>query len=168
MQDNNGISRHVSTRELVWILVLLIGSTGLLIGCDNRPESSEVVGSVVFRGRPVYPAVIMLKGNNGKSYTAKLTAKGEFRVFEVEKGKYQIAIETIKLGNSGAKISTANADSAPKDESGFPNREMMAPPQYRNANVRIPRKYNSFDTSGLEIDCSETYPLAPVELKLEK
>ena len=167
MPENSRSSR-VSTRGLIWIVMLMIGSTGLLIGCDKQPESSEVVGSVVFGGRPVYPAVVMFKGDNGKSYTAKLTAKGEFRVFEVEKGKYQIAIETIKLGNSGAKPSTADAASAVKDESGFPNRELTVPSQYKNANVRIPKKYNSFDTSGLEIDCSEAYPLAPVELKLEK
>lgn len=138
----------------------------LLLGCNSQPSGSEVTGSVSFKGKPVYPAVVMLKGASGKSYTAKLTEEGGFRVFGVEPDKYQVAIETIKLGTKPAPRSDASA--AAKDESGFPTRELTPPDQYKNANINIPKKYNSFDTSELEIDCSDGYPESPVELVLGK
>ncbi|QEG24405.1 hypothetical protein [Mariniblastus fucicola] len=150
----------------VAMIGLLLGvscfTLALCSGC-KEPLPEKVTGSVTYKGKPVFPAKVMLKPASGNGLSANLTNDGQFTVHGIEPGKtYDVAIEGIKLkGIANAKPSkTGSGSEQPK------RREDKVPEKFQQANIAFPKKYASFDTSGLTIDCSNGLPNSPVVLEL--
>ena len=154
-QSQNTLSRRLAVAGFSACLCLAT----VLAGCGGSTATEEVSGSVSYRGKAVFPGKILLRSQSGKGLSANLTADGEFRVFGIEKGEvYSVAIESIRLGGIGSR-GKANAKLADSTDAEMPaNREETIPEKFRQANISFPKKYSSFDTSGLSVDCSQEVP----------
>ncbi len=148
--------------------MLILGVLTVGIGC-NEPAPGKLTGVVSMNGDPVFPGVVMLRSTSGKGLSANLSNEGKFTAFGVEAGeKYSVAIETIKLAGV-SRVAKPSSNSNANSESGSVplRREDTIPEKFQNANIDIPRKFSSFDTSGLIIDCTDGLPVDPVVLHLE-
>lgn len=141
----------------------------LIVGCGRNSVPTEIRGTVTMDGKPVYPGVVMFKADTGSGLTANLSNKGEFRMFNVKEGnKYAVAVEPIKLAGLSKRASVRKQSEQSEQADGEPpRREATVPDEFKNASIDIPKKYHSFETSGLVIDCTSGIPTAPVELKLD-
>jgi hypothetical protein len=156
-------------------LVLLLVFGWLMVtttGCEMRkPVPKSISGRIEQNGKPVYPVVLMLQDENGKSLTANVkNQNGEFSIFGVELGsRYAVAIEPIQLsGISQADRAEAErrAEQA-KAEGRELRREDTLPSQFQNANIDFPKRYTSFADSGLTVDCSTSIPSEPIVFDLK-
>ncbi len=167
MRDNSMACSAVS-KIVVGISMTALTVGSLATGCGVRSVPTEVRGMVEFQGKPVFPAVIMLKDSRGNGLTDNLDGNGEFRVFGVSATKYSVVIEPIQLDGLSKIPQIPPAGKKGADGAEEPlRREDTVPDKFKNANIDIPKKYLSFETSGLEIDCSNGIPAEPVKLKLD-
>lgn len=124
-------------------LILLLG----LIGCNEAPPEITQ-GKVTYKGRGVFPATLLFKDSQGKVLPTSTADDGSFKLIDVKKDKYRLAIQIPKLANLGSKRGPeADADAAPEG-----SREATVPAKFKDANVGIPAKYEDFDSSKLEFD----------------
>ena len=129
-----------------WLLAALVMATG----CDQAPPSVEVKGTVVYAGKPVFPGSVIIVDDQERSYVGNLDDQGRFRVLVESQGSVKLAIKTIKLGNAGRMPASGDPDA----EEG--SREAGVPDKFRNANVNIPTKYSSVDSSGLSFELASS------------
>lgn len=141
-------------------------------GCSSggSPPSS-VKGRIECSGKPVFPVVLMLKSGSGKSFTANVkNSNGEFTIFGIESGvKYEVAIEPIQLAgiSQAERAAASKAAETAAAEGRELRREETIPSQFQNANIDFPKKYRSFETSGLTVDCSIGVPNEPIVFDLK-
>lgn len=124
-------------------LLLLVG----LIGCGEAPPVITQ-GKIVYKGRGVFPATLLFKDSQGKVLPTSTADDGSFKLIDVKKDKYRLAIQIPKIANLGTKQAPAAGDDAAPEGS----REATVPAKFKNANVDIPAKYADFDSSKLEFD----------------
>jgi hypothetical protein len=113
----------------------------------------------------------MLKSGSGKSFTANVkNSNGEFTIFGIESGvKYEVAIEPIQLAgiSQAERAAASKAAETAAAEGRELRREETIPSQFQNANIDFPKKYRSFETSGLTVDCSIGVPNEPIVFDLK-
>jgi hypothetical protein len=119
----------------------------VLVGCSDPPPVITQ-GKVLYKGRGVFPATLLFKDSQGKVLPTATADDGSFKLIDVKQDKYRVAIQTPKLANLGTKRGPeADAEDAPEG-----SREATVPAKFKDANVGIPAKYESFDSSQLEFD----------------
>lgn len=139
----------------------------VITGCGESTSTGTVSGTVIFKNRPVYPGKLLVKDSiSGQSYSANLSQSGEFQLVDIKAGKYDVAVEPIRLGRAGAAPKNAPV-ADPNSENKLENREMGVPAQFRNANINFPEKFRKIGASGLLIDCSAEFPENPIEVVLK-
>ena len=169
MQGNNRFSHpskiHRFHPDLGWLLLIVC----LLIsmGCGLGSQTPTVLeGRLESNGKPVFPAVVMLKADSSSGLSGSTDNLGVFRIYNVERKNYQVAVEPIRL--AGISSAEREASKEPRlDPDGFPIREETIPPEFQNANIDFPQKFFTFTTSGLTIDCTAGIPTEPIVLKLD-
>ena len=171
MHDNSQFVR--AFRAIVKEPKTAIAFLGLVLvlftsGC-NEPAPGKLTGVVLMKGKPVFPGVVMLRSGSGKGLSASLSNEGKFTAFGAEAGEqYSVAIEPIKL--AGVSRAARAKGSSGSDSSGTEaprRREDTVPEKFQQANIDIPKKYASFESSGLTIDCRDGLPAEPVVLDLK-
>lgn len=126
-----------------WPLLALVA----IIGC-SEPPPVITQGKVVYKGRGVYPATLLFKDSQGNVLPTATADDGSFQLINVKQDKYQLAIQTPKLANLGTKRGPeADAEDAPEG-----SREATVPAKFKDANIGIPARYESFDSSQLVFD----------------
>jgi len=126
----------------LYLLLLLT-----LIGCGEAPPAITQ-GKILYKGRGVFPATLLFQDSQGKVLPTNTADDGSFKLIDVKKDKYRLAIQTPKLANLGNKRGPeAAADEAPEG-----SRESTVPAKFKEANVGIPAKYEDFDSSQLVFD----------------
>jgi len=134
-----------------WSCTCLLLGCLLMTACAETPTFSTA-GKVEFAGRPVYPATLLFQDAEGNVLPTSTTDDGTFRLFEVRKGKYRVAVQTPKLANMGGG-QRAQGDQSPEAAG---TREATVPEKFKNAFTAIPQKYEDFSTSDLEFDFSDS------------
>lgn len=174
MPDSNSQSGSVSRRCFLRVLShgsLALSSVAvvLLAGCGGQGGGGvELQGKVVFNGKGVYPGTIIMRDGEGQTISSNLTATGEFTLRGVKETSYTAAIQTQKLGGLSGRAAAQAAQRASEAEAGAPKRrEDTIPDKFKNANVDIPEKYESFEDSGLSYDFSSGVPDTPLEINLD-
>jgi len=138
-----------------WLIVTLLSLAGLAgSGCGQTP-TFEAAGTIHFNQKPVYPATLMLRDDQGQILPVSTAADGSFRLFEVRKARYQAAIQTPQLANVGGSRVPVKGDTSPDAEG---TREATVPEKFKQANTQIPDRYRDFASSGLSFDFSEEVP----------
>lgn len=175
MPDNNircglidlkrGAAIFFKQSYLLAILVAIL----LAVGCQNQRGSTTVLeGRLESKGKAVFPAVVMLQDSASSSggLTGNTNNEGVFKIYNVERKNYRVAVEPIRL--SGITQAEREAPAEPRlDPDGYPIREETVPAAFQSAYIDFPEKYFRFETSGLTIDCSQGIPSEPVTLKLD-
>lgn len=156
--------------RILWIGIL--GLTLAHVGCKpSGPPDTVIKGKIQQNGKPVFPVVLLLQGESGNSYSANVkNQNGEFAIFGIEPGvKYAVAIEPIKLaGISQADRATAAAAAEKAAAEGRElRREETIPSQFQSANIDFPVNYQKFETSGLNVDCTNGVPSEPIVFDLK-
>jgi hypothetical protein len=167
MLVNNCAARSKVLNVVVILAALLL----ICHGCDSKKASTgSISGRIEQNGKPVFPVVLLLLDQNGKSITANVkNPNGEFSLFGLDLGsRYSVAIEPIQLeGISQAdRAEAARRQEQAKAEGRELRREDTLPAQFQNANIDFPKKYTRFEESGLIIDCTNQIPAEPVVLNL--
>lgn len=139
----------VAHRSAVVFAIVALGS--LLQGCNRQPQTCLVTGSMQWEGKPIYPASVVFKSESGEPYVGNLTAEGKFFVQVGPPGKYQCSIQVHELGGISKLPATPTRSGSDTEQSEL-RREDTVPAQFRSANIDIPVKYRSADTSGLSFD----------------
>ena len=152
------VEKQARRNVIIGISTCFLLSLSIFVGCGETSSTGEVVGSVSYKGKAVFPGKILLRSQSGKGLSANLNGDGEFKVFGIEQGEnYSVAVEAIKLSGIGSR--KRNPAMTQDDSSDAPlRREDTVPEKFRQANINFPRKYSSFETSGLSIDCSNEIP----------
>jgi len=169
MQDNNRLPHFPKTcglpTDLGWPLLILCLLMSL--GCGLGSQTPTVLeGRLESKGKAVYPAVVMLKDDSNSGLSGSTDYQGVFRIYNVERKNYQVAVEPIRL--AGISAAEREASKEPRlDPDGYPIREDTIPPEFQNANIDFPEKYFTFTTSGLTIDCTAGIPTEPIVFKLD-
>ncbi len=124
--------RHLSLlegRRAAQFHLLLVALAALCAGCGpSGPTTYPVTGTVSYRGTPLPTGVIMLRPAQGPAASADIGPDGKFEV-ELVAGEHAVQVVALRL-----------SEAAKKDFS-----------QLANAPSYIPKKYNSFETSGVTV-----------------
>lgn len=165
----NSLQRYSRVGLFLLLTSILVANPGC--NGSSKTASHSISGRIERNGKPVFPVVLMLQDQTGKSLTANIKSQdGSFSIFGVELGKkYSVAIEPIQLAgiSPAARAEAAQRAEQAKAEGRELRREDTIPSQFQNANIDFPSKYKSFNDSGLVIDCTTEVPPEPVILNLE-
>lgn len=129
---------------------LLIVSTP---GCGAKPEHPETVpvqGKVTYKGQPVIKGTITFQSDGGQAATGEIQPDGTYRLstFAEKDGAVPGHHKVMIIANDG-------------DPTLMPG----SSPGYKTPKDLVPKKYNQFDTSELEVDVSKEKPTYDFDLK---
>ena len=134
------------------LVILTLCFVAVSQGCNRQGESCLVTGAVQWEGKPVYPGSIVLTSQSGEPYVGNLTSEGTFFVQTGPPGNYKCAIQVHELsGLSRLPTTPSNSSTDPKSSEPL-RREDTVPAQFRSANIDIPPRYRSANTSNLSFD----------------
>ncbi len=141
-------------RLLVGISVVL----PLLTGCNRGPEMVPVTGQVLYKNKPLeYGSVMFAPADGGEPAKGPIQPDGSFQLKTITADGD--VIQGVRVGSCSVRI-TAFESQRPGGGGVSPDAEMML------GRSAVPRKYQSFGTSGLTVDVSPDMEL-PVVLNLE-
>lgn len=159
--NRNSINQDSTNHRVLQSMLVAVLLCGVFTGCQGE-TTSELTGFVKFAGKPVFPAMVVMRDDQGKGMTANLDKDGAFRATGVQKGRvYSVAIEPINIAGVGKTPPPLAEGEEPA------RREDVIPDKFKSANISFPAKYKSFDSSGLSIDCTAAVPLEPVTFDLK-
>ncbi len=142
--------RQTQLRTSVGFLVLM---TALLSGCKSELELVPVHGKVLFRDKPLeYGSVMFQPAGNGPLARGTIEPDGTF-VLSTESPE-----DGVRPGPSRVRITSFEAQAT--GTAAHKEREMSL------GRSAIPKKYQSFGTSGIKVDVSADMQL-PLVLELE-
>ena len=109
------------------VAILLLWCLSVLAGCESKPATRLVEGTVTYANKPLGHGMISFQPSTGRVVGAPIMSDGKYSV-ELAPGEYQVSV-----------------NSPPKLPDGFKEGDPLPPPD-PNA---LPAKYNRKETSGL-------------------
>jgi hypothetical protein len=152
------MSRQAITR---WLRVGPVFSllTAFAFGCSGG-GSSEISGTVTYKGSPLTGGSIVFRADDGKEYGSGLDKDGKYYVNKVPRGNMKVYFN-MPLANAG----NPRGVGVPKEHEAEMKQKMKPPPgagpdaEKAYAGVgqnqktpEIPARYKSFENSGLSFD----------------
>jgi hypothetical protein len=134
-------------------LALLAALAATPAGCapnNDRPKTVPVQGKVTFKGEPVTKGTVTFQADSGQSAVGQIQPDGTYRLGSFEQNDGAIP------GHYKVMIIANDAD---------PTKIPGSSPGYKPPRDLVPRKYGSFETSGLEADVAEGKTAIDFELK---
>ncbi|WP_422925244.1 hypothetical protein [Singulisphaera sp. PoT] len=120
-------------------LVPLLGISGCTPPAEPHPKTVEVKGKVSYQGRPLTRGTITFRPDDGRPALGDIQPDGSYTLSTFEKDDGAI------IGHH--RVSVSSSDEDPTVMPGSPN--------YRPARELIPKKYTTFESSGLDATVGE-------------
>lgn len=140
------------------LVVGIAATLPLLMGCSRGPEMVPVTGKVLYKNKPLeYGSVMLAPADGGDPARGQIQPDGSFQLTTITAdGDVR---EGVRVGRCSVRV-TAFESQGPGGGRVSPDAEMML------GRSAVPRKYQSFGTSGLTVEVTPDMEL-PVVLELD-
>lgn len=125
--------------------VVALACTLTASGCNTGPPTSEVSGTVTYKGKKLGSGTIQFIGKETKD-SSQIGADGTYHIFKAPRGSVKVVIETTApVTGAGTKAPPGSKDTPPPNVLGGPEAA-------QGAYVPIPKKYAGEQTTPLSYE----------------
>jgi hypothetical protein len=136
--------RLLGILTILWLFLALA-----LIGCD--PSVAEVSGTVTFKDRKLTSGSVIFVGQDGESSSSAIAEDGSYRIESVPIGPVRIAVASHPRVPPGLMKPPGQAAALREDP--------------KDGTVKIPKRYEDHETSGLDYTVQKGSHTFNIDLK---